>query len=145
MPTRSDPFNDIFERDAPIDDWKAGRPRIACELTSPDELTPVDWRTLEPLEQKALDLAGHEQCDAFCAWFDARWKDRLPVWATPKYDTPSDSLLKHAELWEHEVACYWGTLTPEQRREHPAWKLAEDYAHDRAWCEAEAAKAEGLA
>ena len=113
-------------------------------MDHPEQLTPVDWRTMDPIEQDALDLAGRGGTSIpFRDWFDARWANKLPVWAVPKYDTPSDSLRLYPLLWEREVACYWGTLTPEQRREHPAYKLALEYAEDRAWREQQSV-AEGL-
>ena len=97
----------------------------------PEQLTPVDWRTLEPMDAEALFIAGSRGSASlpFRDWFDARWSDRMPFWA--KRDAPSDMLALNDDLWLHEVACYWGTLTPEQRREHPAYKLALEYAENR--------------
>ena len=112
-------------------------------MSADEELMPVDWRTLEPLEQDALALAGGECDTLFEDWFNARWTSRIPVWAMPPHDAPSDCLRLHPLLWDEWVARYWGTLTPEDRRAHPAWKAAEGYAEERAWYEAEAAKAEG--
>jgi hypothetical protein len=114
----------------------------ATEMKDMDELTPVDWRKLDPIEQHALTIAGSRTADGlhFCRWFDARWRDKLPEWA--RVDRPSEMLARNdAEAWDREVACYWGTLTPEQRREHPAYKAAQESAEDIAWRERQAERA----
>lgn len=110
----------------------------ATEINDMDELQPADWRKLDPIEQHALTIAGSHTADGlpFRDWFDARWSERMPFWA--RHEKPSDMLARNAELWDHEVACYWGTLTPEQRREHPAYKAAQDSAEDIAWRERQA-------